>query len=355
MEANTLDTMKSTGEANTLAAMKPNSDGNTILRLNGLGQNLNRITIATLQDKHIMAVVRNNQKQIYLPILKEDVIFLISNFKLVPGPKQYKSIDAEHSIIFYYKTKIAKSPDTNVIPHYKFELIPFSDIKKLVGNINMLIDVIGLVKTYGQIERRNNRAQKMDVLLTDSSLSSHFQANSSQNLCYSHMSENIVLTLREDRAKQFVILLPACKGDPVFVVVTGLLAKKFSAEASLSSTDATRYYINIDYAPLTCLKDELAVITNNKTEPLPPPKIEHFVTPTGESIPELSISSILETLIPPGTLAMRCICHAKIISILDGNRWYYNCCPTCPRALRDLNGKFFCLACQEETETLAQR
>ncbi|KAF1002567.1 hypothetical protein AG4045_019195, partial [Apium graveolens] len=115
-------------------------------------------------------------------------------------------------------------------------------------------------------------------------------------------SENIVVTLWEDRAKQFLELLPACKGDPVFVVVTGLLAKKFSAEASLSSTDATRCYINIDYAPLTCLKDELAAITGNKTAPLPPPKIEHFVTPTGESIPELSISSILEALIPPRTL-----------------------------------------------------
>ncbi|XP_074377207.1 uncharacterized protein LOC141718722 [Apium graveolens] len=178
MEANTLATMKSTGEGNTLAAMKPNSDGNTILvRVTRVWKAINMRNGTTLhtnvvlldqQDKHMMAVVRNNQKQIYIPILKEDEVFVISNFKLVPRPNQYKAVDVEHSINFYYKTKIEKSPDTNVIPHYKFELSPFSDIKKLVGNVNMVIDVIGLVKTYGQMERRNNGAQKMDVLLTDS-------------------------------------------------------------------------------------------------------------------------------------------------------------------------------------------
>ncbi|KAF1002010.1 hypothetical protein AG4045_005644, partial [Apium graveolens] len=329
METNPLATMKSTGEANTLAAMKPNTDGNTILvRVTRVWEAINKRNGTTLhtnvvlldqQDKHIMAVVRNNQKQIYLPILKEDEVFVISNFKLVPGPKQYKAVDAEHSINFYYKTKIEKSPDTNVIPHYKFELTPFSDIRNLVGNVNMLIDVIGLVKTYGQMDRRNNGAQKLDVLLTDSRFITHqnhvcvyryidLHATCSYidpcKFSYVAMtrSENIVVTLWEDRSKQFLELLPACKGDPVFVVVTGLLAKKFSAEASLSSTDATRCYINIDYAPLTCLKNELAAITGNKTAPLPPPKFEHFVTPTGESIPELSISSILEALIPPGTL-----------------------------------------------------
>lgn len=52
---------------------------------------------------------------------------------------------------------------------------------------------------------------------------------------------------------------------------------------------------------------------------------------------------------------VRCICQAKIIDVLGGNGWYYNCYPTCARALRDLNGKFYCLSCNEETPALAQR
>lgn len=59
-----------------------------------------------------MAVVRNNQKQIYLPILKEKGVYVISNFKVVPTPQNYRAIDAEHSINFYYKTKIEKAADS---------------------------------------------------------------------------------------------------------------------------------------------------------------------------------------------------------------------------------------------------
>ena len=75
-----------------------------------------------------------------------------------------------------------------------------------------------------------------------------------------------------------------------------------TAAASLSSTDATRSYVNIDYASLTALKDALAENTDDKTETMNPPKIEQFVTSTRDSVPELSIHSILETLIPQGTL-----------------------------------------------------
>lgn len=64
--------------------------------------------------------------------------------------------------------------------------------------------------------------------------------------------------------------------------------------ASLSSTDVTCYYVNIDYPPLTALRDALPTTTDDKKKPLPPPKIEQFVASTGDNILELSISSILE-------------------------------------------------------------
>lgn len=95
--------------------------------------------ISTLQHNHIMVVVRNNQKRIYLPILKEKEVYVILNFEIVPRPKQYRAVAAEYSINFYYKTKVQKPAESNIIPLYKFELRDFNDVNHLVGNVAMLI------------------------------------------------------------------------------------------------------------------------------------------------------------------------------------------------------------------------
>ncbi|XP_074356464.1 uncharacterized protein LOC141696183 [Apium graveolens] len=124
---------------------------------------------------------------------------------------------------------------------------------------------------------------------------------------------------------------------------------------SLSSTDGTRSYVNIDYPPLNALKNGLTTGSTGKKEPLPTPTVEQFVTSNVDRVQEITVNSILETVIPDGTQAVRCICHAKIVGILDGNGWYYNYCPTCARAFRALDGAFLCLACDEEIPSLAQR
>ncbi|KAK1389887.1 hypothetical protein POM88_018065 [Heracleum sosnowskyi] len=331
----------------TLAAVTPDSDKDTIMvRVTRIWEAINKrngaiihtnVILLDEKENHMVAIIRNNQKQIYLPLLKEGEVYTISNFKVVPGPKQYKSVDSEYSINFFFKTKIEKGRDFAAIPMYKFELQPFTAVKTLVGNPTMLIDVVGMVRSYCNLERRNNGAQKMDLVLTD------------------QRAENVLVTLWEDRATQFLDLLPPSKDGPLFVVITGLLAKKFSDSASLSSTDATRCYLNIDYAPITDLQNDMSATSNGKLAGLHPPTIEQFVTSTGDGVQELPISSILQTVIPPGTQVVRCICRAKILGILDGTGWYYNCCPTCARALGDLNGKFYCIGCDEEMPSLAQR
>ncbi|KAK1365939.1 hypothetical protein POM88_041500 [Heracleum sosnowskyi] len=100
-------------------------------------------------------------------MLKEEEIYAISNFKLVSAPKKYKAVDADYSINFLYKTKIEKRVASAVIPLYKFELKPFPEVKNLVGNAAMLIDVLVMVRSYRKPETRNNGAHKIDVILTD--------------------------------------------------------------------------------------------------------------------------------------------------------------------------------------------
>lgn len=86
-----------------------------------------------------MAMIRNNQKDIFKSILTENGVYSISNIKLIPGPKLYRSVDRDLAINFFYKTKIEKKPDTCVIPRYKFELKSFDDVNSLVNDVRSLI------------------------------------------------------------------------------------------------------------------------------------------------------------------------------------------------------------------------
>lgn len=91
------------------------------------------------QENHIMAIVRNNQKEHFKSILTENEVYKISNIKIISGPKLYRSVDRDLAINFFYKTKIEKKPDNDVIPRYKFELQPFHNVNALVGNVRSLI------------------------------------------------------------------------------------------------------------------------------------------------------------------------------------------------------------------------
>lgn len=294
-------------------------------------------TLRVCQENHIVTTIHNNQKQIYLPLLKEHGVYSVSNFKVVPGPALYRSVDRDFAINFFYKTKIEEKPDTCVIPLYKFELQPFDKVKSLVGQIKCLIDVIGMVLSYGQLEKRSNGAEKMDVVLIN------------------ERNEKIVITLWEERAYHFLSSMAEIEQSALFVVITGLIAKRFSDNASLSSSDATKSYFNIDYKPLHDLKEAAAALSGKNSDSLPPPTSKKFVSIDDSSVQELPVKSVLEIKIPVGKDVVRCLCKGTITEILNGNGWYYNCCTKCAPDVRLLEGKYYCNACTEDDIQVAQR
>ncbi|XP_063948114.1 replication protein A 70 kDa DNA-binding subunit D-like [Daucus carota subsp. sativus] len=306
------------------------------------------------QDDHVLAIIRNNQRHLLLPQLKEQGVYNISNFKVVPGPASYRSVDMDMSINFFYKTKIEETEDNQSIPQYKFELQPFDKVQGLVGQIKNLIDVVGMVTSIGRLEKRTNGAEKMDVALTDS------------------RNEKMIVTLWEDRAYQFQESLQNTGQSPIFVVITGLLAKKFSGisqqimtfkhnsfkgtdKASLLSTDATKTYFDIDYKPLKDLKKALYDASAKSGVGLLPPTNVHFVTADEKSAKQLHIKDVLDMEIPPGKDQVRGLCTATITGIMEGNGWLYNCCSKCARAVHPTEGKYFCAACNDDNITVSQR
>lgn len=133
------------------------------------------------------------------------------------------------------------------------------------------------------------------------------------------------------------------RGVPVFAVICGLIAKKFADNVTLSSTDATKSYMNIDYKPLNELKDAMVEATGKSIELLPPPANRRFVTANANTLPHLSIQEILGYQLAPGGNLARCLCHAEIVAIVEG--WYYNCSPMCARKVRLLGQGYYCKNC----------
>ncbi|KAK1370449.1 hypothetical protein POM88_036541 [Heracleum sosnowskyi] len=168
------------------------------------------------------------------------------------------------------------------------------NVASLVGDVKSLIDVIGMVSSYGQLEKRSNGAEKLDVVLNN-------------------------------------------------------------AGASLSSTDATMSYFNIDYTPLHNLKHDISNASGTTVHTLPPPTLKHFVTADENDTQELCIKSILAAEIPDGKDLLRFHCKAKISGIIDGNGWYYICCSKCARAVKQVEGKYYCANCVEESSAYTQR
>ncbi|KAL1803163.1 hypothetical protein ACET3Z_031810 [Daucus carota] len=305
-----------------ISALATNSDACRVtVRVGRIWEAINRKTRTILHTKitlidekgdHILAVIRNNQKSIYLPQLKEQSVYTITNFKVVPGPQSYRAVDRELAINFHYKTVIKEILDKEVIPRYKFELKPFENVSNLVGEVKSLIDVIGMITTVGKLETRTNGAQKLDVALVN------------------ERNEKLIVTLWEDRAYHFQSTMAKDTSSAVFVVISGLLAKKFSDKASLSSTDAAGTFVNIDY---------------------PPPESTQGLN----SVQQLGISAVLELQIPPRKTQIRCLCEAEVVEILNGDGWYYECCTTCARAIQKREGQVFCPGCQDTKEKTSHR
>ncbi|XP_063938166.1 uncharacterized protein LOC135148001 [Daucus carota subsp. sativus] len=207
-------------QTNIRAALQTGADGQRIqVRVGRVWEATNRkngtvlhtnVILMDDQGDHILVIVRNNQKNLFLPKLKENGVCNITNFKIVPGPLTYKSVDKDMAINFFYKTSIEQVENNDAIPNYIFELQPFDRVRARVGRVNNLIDVIGMVTSIGRLEKRTNGSEKIDVALLD------------------NKNQKMIVTLWDEKAYQFHAGIEVGSQSAMFVAITGLLAKQFS-------------------------------------------------------------------------------------------------------------------------------
>ncbi|KAL1823795.1 hypothetical protein ACET3Z_010573 [Daucus carota] len=169
-------------------------------------------------------------------------------------------------------------------------------------------------------------------------------------------NNNMIVTLWEDKAAQFQEGLQQSNEGPIFVIVTGLLVKKYSGQnIVLSSGDATKTYFNIDCTPITELKHTMVAAAEKNNTNVSPPNKKVFVSTAENALKTVKIQNILDIELTSTSEMMRFICEASIISISKYDGWYYNSCPKCPKSIRIDSNTFYCDSCKKEIDGYTQR
>lgn len=96
-----------------------------------------------------MAVVYNNQKDSYFPLLKEGFVYTLYDFIVVAAAKKFRSVDRDLALTFYHRTDVKETMDTASIPRFKFELTDLEKVPPMVSNVkNFIGDNTKIVISY---------------------------------------------------------------------------------------------------------------------------------------------------------------------------------------------------------------
>ncbi|KAK4420430.1 hypothetical protein Salat_1993300 [Sesamum alatum] len=104
-------------------------------------------------DDHIHASVHKNQAAKYRRQMHEGGIYLIQNFRVCPGKRQYRPVHRDYMISFTYVTSVkCVNGDDDKFNKHKFDFIPYQDVPSFRGDLTYTYDVIGFLIKMGPIE-----------------------------------------------------------------------------------------------------------------------------------------------------------------------------------------------------------
>ncbi|WOH08718.1 hypothetical protein DCAR_0728165 [Daucus carota subsp. sativus] len=99
--------------------------------------------------------------------LQLGTVYLISDYDVVPAPDTYRPVPGEYAINFHRKTNVKKLGDVPAIPMLQFGLKTFAQARGRLGDVVTLIDVVGKLKDYTDIQTAKSGKKSLDIVLSD--------------------------------------------------------------------------------------------------------------------------------------------------------------------------------------------
>ncbi|KAL4625797.1 hypothetical protein ACB092_05G050300 [Castanea dentata] len=226
-----------------------------------------RILDMILVDKEgtlIHASIRKNLAQSFRPQLNEGSIYTITDFLVEENKGNYRPVHNQLKILFNSTTSVSKfNGFDHSIPQSQFEFANYGTIASRCYDNTYLTDVIGILDYIGAIEEIKTRGRPTKM-------------------------RNIKLLLEE-------------------------------GEYQLSSTFATKLYINLDIPEVAEIRNNIKLYKIDAIQVLKKKPVDLLVT-----------------------------CNAKIININNKYGWYYVACLICKTKVKQVKGVLWCERCKNQ-------
>ncbi|KAK9987747.1 hypothetical protein SO802_027986 [Lithocarpus litseifolius] len=282
----------------------------------------------------IHVIFRKNQARTFRPQLLEGRVYTIKNFRVESTKGEFRPVHNDIKIWFMTITTIMESnKDMNSIQKYCFEFADYDQIQNQCYNYTYLIDVVGKLVAVGNVEEPQvngapRKLRNLQLLLKE--------------------GKEIRLSLWGTSVWQIDEDVYKNNPGPFVLIATSTIVKSFGGKFSLSSTSATKIYLNLEIPEVAEIIDR----NGKKHDPIQEiPKIhakqfseEDFSSNNMKTIPELKCIEW-----DPAKQYVNCYCVATISNIDTTMGWYYISCVLCGKKVKPQSGSFWCAKCETKT------
>ncbi|KAI3950066.1 hypothetical protein MKW98_008511 [Papaver atlanticum] len=239
------------------------------------------------------------------PLLHEGVAYSLSKLNLAAEKKKLRPARNDKRAFFEWNTEVQALDSTAVkIPRHKFSFTAFEELESCAAN-TYLTDVVGVLTsltTLQEIKRANGQRSIMrDINL--------------QNLS----GVNVKITLWGDATSELSRNLDqhGIEPAPVMVVVIGCYVKKYLGKLSLSSTNSTKVYFNMELPEVVDMRQRQLLVAKWDAGCNEQNKI---------------------------------LCRVTANRLLTDGDWYYPGCSNCTTKLVGEEGDWWCTKCEAKID-----
>ncbi|KAJ9565984.1 hypothetical protein OSB04_001950 [Centaurea solstitialis] len=290
------------------------------------------LDIVIIDDKQSLmtATIRKNLIDRFNNLLKESVVYIIQNFKVVPNSSDFRVTDSAFKILFTLITKLKKIDDHPSIPMHGFRFVGQKIIDDRPAyvfhscNFVFVPDIAGRLTVVGVVETVTGGFRKRDL---------EFVSDSSKTCKVTLWGELGESFPYEDISKN--------ESDPTIIIITSTQVKKFQGVINFATSKASKVYINLKNDYVSTLAERFAHICPRVTfldESFATKKsLDDQMFENRMDIQQLLMAeSVKETKGHPITIL------GVIDTIETQHGWFYMGCKACCRKVAPVDGIYTC-------------
>ncbi|KAI3887735.1 hypothetical protein MKX03_018582, partial [Papaver bracteatum] len=284
------------------------------------------------------AIVQKKYIWKFEPLIEEGMLLCVNNLTFALEKKMFRPARNDYRAYFNWNTDITPLGDSSgSIPRHKFDFTELENLAAANDN-TYLIDVVGVLTSHTNLQQFKRNSGNISFM---------------RELTLENLSgTKIKVTLWGDSTSELTRNLAAHELNPcpVVAVVTGVYVKQYLGKASLSSTNATRIYFDIDIPEVLHIRER----SSHRTQPREitiPVRVGYNEAAKSIGATTVSISQLVESKWESGyNLLNRRVCRAKAIGISKEKGWYYLGCHNCTTKLVGNTGDHWRPSCKVQID-----